>query len=104
MRTARDVPTPLLCRNSMISRITFCSAQPAMIRSARCLVRFDNNNYSVAARAVGRPVEIQTYVERTTSATCRSPTRASPEAAAQGHKASQNEAYFLRRERTAIRR
>src|SRR5215467_1400068 len=35
MRTARDVPTPLLCRNSMISRITFCSAQPAMIRSAR---------------------------------------------------------------------
>src|SRR5215469_9384734 len=35
MRTARDVPTPLLCRNSMISRIAFCSAQPAMIRSAR---------------------------------------------------------------------
>src|SRR5438552_1278107 len=34
MRTARDVPTPLMCRNSMISRITFCSAQPAMIRSA----------------------------------------------------------------------
>src|ERR1700730_9662257 len=29
MRTARDVPTPLLCRNSMISRITFCSAHPA---------------------------------------------------------------------------
>ena len=35
MRTAREVPTPLLCRNSMISRITCCSAQPAMIRSAR---------------------------------------------------------------------
>src|SRR5215469_5073718 len=35
MRTARDVPTPLLCRNSMISRITFCSPHPAMIRSAR---------------------------------------------------------------------
>ena len=34
-RTARDVPTPLLCRSSMISRITFCSAQPAMIRAAR---------------------------------------------------------------------
>jgi len=31
----RDVPTPLRCRNSMISRITLCSAQPAMIRSAR---------------------------------------------------------------------
>ena len=35
MRTAREVPTPLLCRNSMISRMTFCSAQPAMIRAAR---------------------------------------------------------------------
>src|SRR5271169_52324 len=35
MRTARDVLTPLLCRNSMISRITFCSAQPAMICPAR---------------------------------------------------------------------
>jgi len=33
--TARDVLTPLLCRKSMISRMTFCSAQPAMIRSAR---------------------------------------------------------------------
>jgi hypothetical protein len=35
MRTARDVPTPLLCRNSMISRMTFCSAQPPTMRSAR---------------------------------------------------------------------
>jgi hypothetical protein len=31
MRTACEVPTPLLCRNSMISRITFCSAQRATI-------------------------------------------------------------------------
>jgi transposase len=31
--------------------------------SKTCLVRFDNNKYSVAARAVGRPVEIQTYAE-----------------------------------------
>src|SRR5215470_4145980 len=35
MRTAREVPTPLLCRNSMISRMIPCSAQPAIIRSAR---------------------------------------------------------------------
>src|SRR6202011_1730537 len=35
MRTAREAPTPLLCRNSMISRITFCSAQPPTMRSAR---------------------------------------------------------------------
>ena len=32
--------------------------------SKTCLVRFDNNKYSVAARAVGRPVEIQGYAER----------------------------------------
>src|SRR5271166_1200702 len=35
MRTAREVPTPLLCRNSMISRMTFSSAQPPTMRSAR---------------------------------------------------------------------
>jgi transposase len=29
-----------------------------------CLVRFDNNKYSVVARAVGRPVEIQSYADR----------------------------------------
>ncbi len=29
-----------------------------------CLVRFDNNKYSVAATAVGRPVEIRAYAER----------------------------------------
>ena len=28
------------------------------------LVRFDNNRYSVAASAVGRPVEIRAYAER----------------------------------------
>src|SRR6202140_5086907 len=32
--------------------------------SKTCLVRFDNNKYSVASRAVGRPVEIQAYAER----------------------------------------
>jgi transposase len=32
--------------------------------SKTCLVRFDNNKYSVAARAVGRPVEVQAYAER----------------------------------------
>jgi transposase len=32
--------------------------------SKTCLVRFDNNKYSVAAGAVGRPVEIQAYAER----------------------------------------
>jgi transposase len=31
--------------------------------SKTCLVRFDNNKYSVAARAVGRPVEVQSYAE-----------------------------------------
>jgi len=32
--------------------------------SKTCLVRFDNNKYSVAASAVGRPVEIQAYADR----------------------------------------
>jgi hypothetical protein len=32
--------------------------------SKTCLVRFDLNRYSVPARALGRPVEIQAYAER----------------------------------------
>jgi transposase len=32
--------------------------------SKTCLVRFDNNKYSVNASAVGRPVEIQAYADR----------------------------------------
>src|SRR5262249_32685450 len=31
--------------------------------SKTCLVRFDNNKYSVSSRAVGRPVEIQAYAD-----------------------------------------
>jgi transposase len=38
-------------------------AIPAAV-SKTCLVRFDNNKYSVAASAVGRPVEIRAYAER----------------------------------------
>jgi len=38
-------------------------AVPASV-SKTCLVRFDNNKYSVAARAVGRPVEVHAYAER----------------------------------------
>jgi hypothetical protein len=38
-------------------------AVPASV-SRTCLVRFDNNRYSVAARAIGRPVEIRAYADR----------------------------------------
>ncbi len=38
-------------------------ALPASV-SKTCLVRFDNNRYSVDARAVGRPVEIRAYAGR----------------------------------------
>jgi hypothetical protein len=31
--------------------------------SKTCLVRFDNNKYSVASRAVGSPIEIQAYAD-----------------------------------------
>jgi transposase len=38
-------------------------ALPASV-SKTCLVRFDNNKYSVSASAEGRPVEIQAYADR----------------------------------------
>jgi hypothetical protein len=38
-------------------------AVPAAV-SKTCLVRFDNNKYSVAAGAVGRPVEVRAYADR----------------------------------------
>ena len=38
-------------------------AVPASV-SKTCLVRFDGNKYSVAARAVGRPVDIHAYADR----------------------------------------
>ncbi len=38
-------------------------ALPASV-SKTCLVRFDNNRYSVAASAVGRPVEVRAYADR----------------------------------------
>src|SRR5579862_9534050 len=38
-------------------------AVPASV-SKTCLVRFDNNRYSVAASAVGRPVEVHAYADR----------------------------------------
>jgi transposase len=38
-------------------------AVPASV-SKTCLVRFDNNKYSVAANAVGRPVEVLAYADR----------------------------------------
>ena len=36
---------------------------PASV-SKTCLVRFDNNRYSVSAHAIGRPVEIRAYAAR----------------------------------------
>jgi len=38
-------------------------ALPAAV-SKTCLVRFDNNKYSLAAAAIGRPVEIHGYADR----------------------------------------
>ncbi|KMO35067.1 transposase, partial [Methylobacterium variabile] len=38
-------------------------AVPAAV-SSTCLVRFDNNKYSVMASAIGRPVEVRAYAER----------------------------------------
>src|SRR5437660_8723710 len=38
-------------------------AVPAAV-SKTCLVRFDNNKYSVRAKALGRPVEVHAYADR----------------------------------------
>jgi transposase len=38
-------------------------AVPASV-SKTCLIRFDNNRYSVAASAIGRPVEVRAYADR----------------------------------------
>jgi hypothetical protein len=38
-------------------------AVPAAV-SKTCLVRFDNNKYSVIAKALGRPVEVHAYADR----------------------------------------
>jgi hypothetical protein len=38
-------------------------ALPASV-SKTCLVRFDNNKYSVSASAIGRPAEVHAYAER----------------------------------------
>jgi transposase len=46
-----------------VGRFDGFHAVPASV-SKTCLVRFDNNKYSVAASAVGRPVEVHAYAER----------------------------------------
>ena len=46
-----------------IGRFDGFHAVPASV-SKTCLVRFDNNKYSVAASAVGRPVEVHAYADR----------------------------------------
>lgn len=38
-------------------------ATPASV-SKTCLVRFDNNRYSVSAHAIGRPVDVHAYADR----------------------------------------
>ena len=46
-----------------VGRFDGFHAVPASV-SKTCLVRFDNNKYSVAAGAVGRPVEVHAYAVR----------------------------------------
>jgi len=46
-----------------VGRFDGFHAVPASV-SKTCLVRFDNNKYSVTAGAIGRPVEVQAYADR----------------------------------------
>ena len=48
--------------------------------SKTCLVRFDNNHYSVPARAVGRPVDVRAYADRIVIARMARPSPSTPEA------------------------
>ena len=53
-------------RNSLVGyrgRFDGFHATPAAV-SRTCLVRFDNNKYSVTSHAVGRPVEVHAYTDR----------------------------------------
>jgi hypothetical protein len=47
----------------MLGGSTGFHAVPAAV-SKTCLVRFDNNKYSVIAKALGRPVEVHAYADR----------------------------------------
>jgi transposase len=46
-----------------VGRFDGFHAMPASV-SKTCLVRFDKNRYSVAASAIGRPVEVRAYADR----------------------------------------
>jgi hypothetical protein len=56
-----EAERPSLVRHA--GRFDGFHAVPASV-SKTCLVRFDNNRYSVAAGAVGHPVEIRAYADR----------------------------------------
>jgi transposase len=58
---AFEAERPSLVRHA--GRFDGFHALPASV-SKTCLVRFDNNRYSVVASAVGRPVEIRAYADR----------------------------------------
>jgi hypothetical protein len=61
-----------------VGRFDGFHAVPASV-SKTCLVRFDNNKYSVSASAVGRPVEVHAYADRIVAPPGRRPRRrASP--------------------------
>src|SRR6476619_2554115 len=49
-----------MCSHYLVDPV---ACTPASV-SKTCLVRFDNNKYSVAASAVGRPVEVHAYADR----------------------------------------
>ena len=49
-------------RGRLFARSPFHATEMSV--SKTCLVRFDNNQYSVAARAVGRPVDVRAYADR----------------------------------------
>src|ERR1700686_1801582 len=66
MHRARDLLIRQRTRPKLVpyaGRFDGFHAVPASV-SKTCLVRFDNNKYSVTASAIGRPVEVHAYADR----------------------------------------
>ena len=76
--TPRPIPIPSSARPHRLAGLRGGAGEPGALRrgpfdgfhavpasvSKTCLVRFDNNKYSVIASAIGRPVEVRAYAER----------------------------------------
>ena len=67
MRSTRLVASSIAAVSVGLGRFDGFHAVPAAV-SKTCLAQFDKNKWSVPARAVGRPVELRAYADRSSCA------------------------------------